>query len=221
MRKTRYFVFEPFRLDVLDERLWERAKSVRLGHKALAVLECLVSQPGQPGHQGRAAGGGVAGHGGLRSGPDDGDAGVRRALGDQARVPRFIETVHGRGYRFIAPVTETSVPALPTISTTPETEAAALPTLRLPGMASPCDLVGREAEWARLRDWFATARAGRASDRIRRGRGWHREDRAGGGVRCRGGRAGEGAGRLRAMHPAIRRRRGVPANPRGSRAARA
>ena len=25
-------------------------------------------------------------------------------LGDQARTPQFIETVHGRGYRFIAPV---------------------------------------------------------------------------------------------------------------------
>ena len=47
MRKIRYFVFEPFRLDVLDERLWERAKSVRLGHKALALLECLVRQPGR------------------------------------------------------------------------------------------------------------------------------------------------------------------------------
>ena len=39
MRNARYFVFEPFRLDVLDERLWERAKGVRLGHKALAVLK--------------------------------------------------------------------------------------------------------------------------------------------------------------------------------------
>jgi TolB-like protein/cytochrome c-type biogenesis protein CcmH/NrfG len=31
---------------------------------------------------------------------------LRRALGDKRRVPQFIETVHGRGYRFIAPVTE-------------------------------------------------------------------------------------------------------------------
>jgi DNA-binding winged helix-turn-helix (wHTH) protein len=27
---------------------------------------------------------------------------VRRALGDEARQPRYIETVHRRGYRFVA-----------------------------------------------------------------------------------------------------------------------
>jgi TolB-like protein len=37
---------------------------------------------------------------------------LRRALGDEAQTPRFIETVHGRGYRFIAPVGEPSPLAL-------------------------------------------------------------------------------------------------------------
>jgi DNA-binding winged helix-turn-helix (wHTH) protein len=32
---------------------------------------------------------------------------LRRVLGDQAHTPHFIETVHGRGYRFIAPVSTT------------------------------------------------------------------------------------------------------------------
>src|SRR5215471_8304780 len=31
---------------------------------------------------------------------------VRRALGDTAQAPRFIATVHRRGYRFVAPVAE-------------------------------------------------------------------------------------------------------------------
>jgi DNA-binding winged helix-turn-helix (wHTH) protein len=31
-------------------------------------------------------------------------AGLRRALGERPEVPRFIATVVGRGYRFIAPV---------------------------------------------------------------------------------------------------------------------
>ena len=33
---------------------------------------------------------------------------IRRALGDDAQAPRFIETAHRRGYRFIAPVTQSS-----------------------------------------------------------------------------------------------------------------
>ena len=36
---------------------------------------------------------------------------VREALGDQARQPRFIETLPGRGYRFVAPVTAVVSPA--------------------------------------------------------------------------------------------------------------
>jgi DNA-binding winged helix-turn-helix (wHTH) protein len=35
---------------------------------------------------------------------------IRRALGDEAQRPRFIETVHGRGYRFIAPVAAAAAP---------------------------------------------------------------------------------------------------------------
>jgi TolB-like protein len=34
---------------------------------------------------------------------------LRTALGDQAHVPRFIETLHRRGYRFLAPADEVSV----------------------------------------------------------------------------------------------------------------
>jgi pimeloyl-ACP methyl ester carboxylesterase/DNA-binding winged helix-turn-helix (wHTH) protein len=33
---------------------------------------------------------------------------IRRALGDDARTPRFIETAHRRGYRFIAPIRQVS-----------------------------------------------------------------------------------------------------------------
>ena len=37
---------------------------------------------------------------------------IRTALGDHARTPRYIETVPRRGYRFIAPVTPVSPPAV-------------------------------------------------------------------------------------------------------------
>jgi DNA-binding winged helix-turn-helix (wHTH) protein len=37
---------------------------------------------------------------------------LRKALGDEAKTPRFIETVHGREYRFIAKVTTVAAPAV-------------------------------------------------------------------------------------------------------------
>jgi DNA-binding winged helix-turn-helix (wHTH) protein len=53
---------------------------------------------------------------------------LRRALGDTAQAPRFIATVHRRGYRFVAPVMEHTeeVPgsAAPGMPTAPQTRAA-------------------------------------------------------------------------------------------------
>jgi predicted ATPase/DNA-binding winged helix-turn-helix (wHTH) protein len=161
MRKSRYYLFETFRLDVLDERLWEREKSVRLGHKALALLQRLVSQPGE-----------LVTKDDLLSvaWPDTAVCEavlttamreLRRALGDQARVPRFIETVHGRGYRFIASVTETSVPALPAKpAAAPGTEANTVTHFSRVRVGYSGRLVGREAEWTRLNEWYATASQG-------------------------------------------------------------
>src|SRR5262245_11344262 len=158
MQKTRYFVFKSFCLDVLYERVWECEKSVRLGHKALAVLECLVSQPGQLVTKDDLL---------AAAWPDTAVSEavlttamreIRRALKDQARVPRFIETVHGRGYRFIAPVAETSIPAIPTRSMNERaTGDDAFTTVPLSRVASSYSLVGREAEWGQLHEWYAAA----------------------------------------------------------------
>jgi DNA-binding winged helix-turn-helix (wHTH) protein len=45
---------------------------------------------------------------------------LRKALGETARAPQYVATVHRRGYRFIAPVTPVAPPTPPTSSTTPE-----------------------------------------------------------------------------------------------------
>ena len=108
MSGRRYFVFEPFCLDLLDERLWKHQTTIPLGHKAFSVLVRLVAIPDQL----------VTKEELLASvWPDTAvtDAvlttairEIRVAVGDRARTPRFIQTVHGRGYRFIAPLASRS-----------------------------------------------------------------------------------------------------------------
>src|SRR5262249_4912733 len=104
MSEPQRLIFAPFLLDLRDERLWQEHEALRLRSKTLAILRCLVAHAGQLVTKdtllqtvwpetavNEAVLTVVMGE-------------LRRALGDQARRPRFIETVHGRGYRFIAPV---------------------------------------------------------------------------------------------------------------------
>jgi predicted ATPase len=78
---------------------------------------------------------------------------LRRVLGDQARTPRFIETVHGRGYRFITPVSATIPPARPAMMGSP---CHSLPATG----SSPPLFVGRDAELAQLAQWWTTVQQG-------------------------------------------------------------
>jgi len=78
---------------------------------------------------------------------------LRRVLGDQARTPRFIETMHDRGYRFLAPVSATMPPERSTIMEKPRHS--------LPPVVSPSPLfVGRDAELAQLAPWWTTVPQG-------------------------------------------------------------
>lgn len=78
---------------------------------------------------------------------------ARRALGDSGRAQRYIRTVHGRGYRFIAAVEIQSAPTPSAPASMPAVPITPLqPTPRLPD-----GLVGREAELATLRACFAQA----------------------------------------------------------------
>src|SRR5262252_8975398 len=107
MPEPQCLVFGPFRLDLRDERLWCGPEATPLSPKTFAVLRCLVTQAGQL----------VTKEALLEAvWPDTAVSEsiltvairtLRRVLGDQAHTPRFIETVHGRGYRFIAPVSAT------------------------------------------------------------------------------------------------------------------
>ena len=106
VRRSRQLRFPPFRLDLDDACLWRGTKAVRLTPKAFAVLQCLAERHGQL----------VTKDFLLESvWPETvvGDAvlkvcvrEIRKALGDRVGAPRFVATVHRRGYRFIAGVTD-------------------------------------------------------------------------------------------------------------------
>ena len=72
---------------------------------------------------------------------------LRKALGDSAEAPRYIETVHRRGFRFIGPIAQPASALSARSSGLAPCDAA----IRRPPGAPPGTptLVGREAELAR------------------------------------------------------------------------
>ena len=108
--------FANYRFDVETGRLWSGAEEVRLTPKASAVLKALVMQAGTPVSKddlfASVWSGTAVSDDALTSCIQE----LRRALEDDARQPRFIETRHRRGYRFIA---ELSVAAATDVSAAP------------------------------------------------------------------------------------------------------
>jgi DNA-binding winged helix-turn-helix (wHTH) protein len=138
--------FAPFRLDPTNEQLWRGQQLVALKPKTFAVLRYLLERPHRlvtkddlldalwaGVHVGEAV---LKTH--LRE--------IRQALGDNAKAPRFIETVHWRRYRFIAVVHHAPGPA------------QSAPPRLLPPLTSR--FVGRQAELARLHESLERARGG-------------------------------------------------------------
>ena len=139
--------FGPFRVDVSDERLWRDSEPVRLTRKAWGVLRVLLDARGRLVTKDTLA---EAVWPGVHVGDDSLTKAVRElrhALGDDQRAPRFIATVHGRGYRFVAPL-DVAPP-----------DAAAAPPAASSGADAPL-LVGRERQLETLHEWLVQARHG-------------------------------------------------------------
>jgi DNA-binding winged helix-turn-helix (wHTH) protein/tetratricopeptide (TPR) repeat protein len=139
--------FGPYRLDPANARLLRDGEPVSLTPKALDLLGHLARRPQS-----------LVTKAELLSAvwPDVivSDASVkvcineiRKALDDGAKTPTYIQTVHRRGYRFIAAVESAG-------ATTATTAAAAMPS-------SDAALVGRDVELRRLAACFAMAEGGR------------------------------------------------------------
>jgi TolB-like protein/Flp pilus assembly protein TadD len=96
--------FDPFRFEPATGRLWRGPQEVNLTPKAAAVLGALIDRPGElvPKQELFASvwADTVVSDDALVACVQE----LRRALADDSRQPRFIETRHRRGYRFLPQV---------------------------------------------------------------------------------------------------------------------
>jgi len=149
VQQEQLIFFPPFRLDPIDERLWQGSREISLRPKTFTVLRCMLEHPGRLITKESLLD--SVWHGThvsdvvLRSCIQE----IREALRDDPAAPKFIETVHRRGYRFIAPLStqlvrssESGVRSQQNFQLTPNPQHPA-PTL-----------VGREEELRQLYRWL-------------------------------------------------------------------
>lgn len=169
-------VFGNFRLDLVNECLWRDGRAIALPPKEFAVLLYLVRNPGR-----------------LVTKDELIDAvwpettvtdgvlkvsirKIRATLDDDSKAPRFIETAHRRGYRFIGRVTEdkgtggqgdketggqvgaASASPYPPLSLSPHLSLSG--AYRLTALLPTMGLVGRETALAQMQGWLRRALGG-------------------------------------------------------------
>ncbi|MGH8071260.1 MAG: AAA family ATPase [Candidatus Entotheonellia bacterium] len=142
-----------FRVDLRNECVWHGAVALHLRPKTFAVLRYLVTHPGRlvtkeelleavwPETVVHEAALNIC------------ISQLRRVLGDDPQTPQFIETVHRRGYRFIAALTVAGPPLAMHDAPTGATPRL----LPAPAVFKAPLLVGREREVQRLRGWLEQA----------------------------------------------------------------
>jgi predicted ATPase/DNA-binding winged helix-turn-helix (wHTH) protein len=130
-RRADVRLFGPFRLDVRDQRLWRGAEELKLNRKPFAILRYFTANPRRLATQEElveAVWGKIAmGDSLLRTHVCE----VRRVLGEGA-----IETVVGRGYRFLLDVEIDRPRAKP-----PKRDEVAAPTGSLVGRSGEMDVL--------------------------------------------------------------------------------
>jgi DNA-binding winged helix-turn-helix (wHTH) protein len=137
--------FDPFRLDPGNARLWRGRQLIALTPKAFAVLCHLVEHAGQLVTKDAlltAVWPEIYVSEGVLS---ECVREIRKALGDTPQAPRFIQTVHRRGYRFIGKVVSSQQSVV---------------SRRKQGDGNwplTTHLVGREPELAQLQKWLKRA----------------------------------------------------------------
>src|SRR4029450_10361532 len=158
--------FGPFRLDQANATLWRAEQPVTLRPKTFEGLVYMVMHAGQLVTKEALLDAiwpeTAVGEALLKTSMNE----LRKTLGETAKAPQWIATVHRRGYRFVAPVTlgeSAPPPTAPTGRTAPPLVPAPAPALPSALECAPTSvphLVAREAEVATLHQWLAQALQG-------------------------------------------------------------
>ncbi len=118
-----------YRLDLADERLWLGDQPVTIGNKAFLILHLFVTNPNRLLTKNEildAVWGDLCVSEGLvKEYVHD----LRVALGDDPASPTFIETIRGRGYRFLGGIRVVEQPSKPALETSSATEVPSLVVL--------------------------------------------------------------------------------------------
>jgi TolB-like protein/Tfp pilus assembly protein PilF len=126
--------FGSYRFEAETARLWSGAREIRLTPKASAVLKELVKHAGTPVSKedlfATVWSGTAVSDDALTSCIQE----LRRALEDDARQPRFIETRHRRGYRFVARLSAPDAEAVD-VSPSPTPDISAIAVLPFADMS--------------------------------------------------------------------------------------
>lgn len=112
MHGEQQFSFDAFRFDARTGQLWRERCELNLTRRAAEVLHVLVERAPELITKGelfeRVWRGNAVSDDALTSCVQE----LRQTLGDSSRQPRYIETKHRRGYRFIMPVRRTDTAAV-------------------------------------------------------------------------------------------------------------
>jgi DNA-binding winged helix-turn-helix (wHTH) protein len=155
-------IFAPFRLDLVNEQLWEGEELVPLRPKLFVVLRYLAGRAGRLVTRAELYAAvwpaTVVSESVLRGVIRE----LRDILNDDADTARFIETIPGRGYRFLPAV---SSAALETSNRKQTTGSTTLPLGPFARRAPDSRflfpvLVGREEELHQLYHWWEKAQCG-------------------------------------------------------------
>src|SRR5262249_8988567 len=108
MKTEPAILFSSFRLDPDNARLWHGSQVIRLRPKSFAVLRYLLERPGRLVTKEELLNDLWPNTYVSDARVKDSIREIRKALGDDPRAPQFVETVHRRGYRWLASLRSTS-----------------------------------------------------------------------------------------------------------------